>query len=74
MSQRGVCRFCSCTWTKPCFPPCAWANRAQTVCSSARCLRDAAKLGLKLLPMIAPIARELMKLYPGGAKRKAVRA
>lgn len=73
MTQKGVCQFCSCTWTAPCYPPCAWANRAQTVCSSARCLRDAAKAHMKLLPMMAEIAAELLKLYPG-VKRKRVTA
>jgi hypothetical protein len=70
VSQKGVCQFCSCTWTNPCYPPCAWANRAETVCSSARCLRDAAKAHIKLLPSVAGIAAELLKLYPGQKEKK----
>lgn len=38
----GVCRFCSCTEstpcsTPPCGEPCAWTNRARTVCSAPKC-------------------------------------
>lgn len=47
--KKGTCQFCLCTWTAPCFPPCAWANRAQTVCTSEPCLQEAIKAGIKLL-------------------------
>jgi hypothetical protein len=30
---RGKCRWCGCTEFRPCENTCAWANRAQTVCT-----------------------------------------
>jgi hypothetical protein len=30
----GRCRWCRCTHFEPCEPPCGWANREQTVCTS----------------------------------------
>jgi len=71
--RKEQCQFCLCTWTSPCYPPCAWANRAHSVCSSTRCLRDAAKAHIKLLPMMAEIGAELLKLYPGRERKVRLR-
>lgn len=32
--RSGVCRWCGCTEYEPCEPPCGWANRPQTLCTS----------------------------------------
>ncbi len=29
----GICRWCRCTYDNPCANGCAWADRAQTLCT-----------------------------------------
>lgn len=29
----GVCRWCRCTYERPCANGCSWADRTQTLCS-----------------------------------------
>lgn len=29
----GRCRWCGCTYERPCDEGCGWANRAQTLCT-----------------------------------------
>ena len=36
--DEGVCRFCGCTASDACDPPCAWANEERTVCDAPVCL------------------------------------
>ena len=31
--QRGRCRWCGCTWTRPCLGGCSWGNAQETLCS-----------------------------------------
>ena len=48
--QRGVCRICGCTETKPCLLQliwggaliaCSWNNAARTLCTNPKCIRKA---------------------------------
>ena len=47
--QKGTCRYCACTYFQPCYPPCCWIDRGQTVCSSDACYQQALDDGIKLL-------------------------
>lgn len=47
--QKGTCRYCGCTFLKPCYPPCCWIDRAQTVCSATLCYQQAIDDGVKLV-------------------------
>jgi len=49
-AKRGVCRYCGCTQTQACYPPCCWVDRNKTVCSSDGCVQMAQKDGVKLIP------------------------
>jgi hypothetical protein len=51
---RGRCRYCACTYTQPCYPPCCWIDRAETVCSA--CFEKAKKDGVKLVQGAAMMA------------------
>jgi hypothetical protein len=42
----GQCQFCNCTYDRPCEPPCSWANREQTICST--CDRTIGEIALVL--------------------------
>jgi hypothetical protein len=48
-ARPGICQFCGCTDDAACWPPCCWANRANTVCSTASCVKKAKQAKLKLL-------------------------
>jgi ParB/RepB/Spo0J family partition protein len=48
--KRGTCQFCQCTMTAPCMPPCAWADRTQTLCDAPDCLAKAKAAGLLKKP------------------------
>ena len=37
----GVCRWCGCTYGNPCANGCAWADRAQTLCTECAPLDQA---------------------------------
>ena len=30
----GICRWCRCTYERPCANGCGWADRAQTLCTA----------------------------------------
>jgi len=47
----GKCRWCGCTYYSPCDAGCAWANRAQTLCTEC--------VGLDRLMRSAPGRRVL---------------
>lgn len=34
LPRPGTCRVCGCTHHQPCLEGCAWADRAQTLCSA----------------------------------------
>jgi hypothetical protein len=39
----GICRWCRCTYERPCANGCGWADRAQTLCSECVPLDTAMK-------------------------------
>lgn len=42
----GQCRFCGCTYWRPCADGCAWWDRAQTICT--RCIERVTDLAALL--------------------------
>ena len=55
--RSGRCRYCACTDTNGCFPPCWWMDQHETVCSSRGCI-DAAKFdGIRLRAALMPRRR-----------------
>lgn len=37
----GICRWCRCTYERPCANGCSWVERTQTLCSECVPLNDA---------------------------------
>lgn len=43
VNRPGHCRWCGCTYDKPCANGCGWADRAQTLCTECVPLDTAMK-------------------------------
>lgn len=63
----GVCRWCRCTYERPCANGCAWVDRAQTLCSECETIDTAirtAKGRQALAEFVQDNANDLGVLHP----------